>query len=198
MTSISSAVSLSVALILSLGSISACAESDKKKTPLESSAEIAVKCPEAIELMTLLGSKKIFTQTPEEFTQSVSGVLKTSGEKTVDAGTHQLKEMTFGEANNKWLVSAQSTYKVREKSTGFDRASFEFSPGCFAAPEDFLKLSKQQFGKKFSDRSYAPPEKILEWELPDADVNTIRTIQIAASKQRYEVKLAIDPAGSEP
>ena len=189
---------LSLTLTFLLCSAYSFAESDKKKTPLEPIAEIAVRCPEAVELITLLGSKKIFTQTPEEFAQSVSSVLKATGEKTIDAGTHQLKEMTFGEANNKWLVSAQSTYKVQEKRTGFDRASFEFSPNCFAAPEDFLRLSKQQFGKKFSDRSYAPPEKILEWELPDVDVNTIRTIQIAASKQRYEIKLAVDPAGSEP
>lgn len=198
MTSISSVKILSLALTFLLCSGYSFAESNKKKTSVESSVEIAVKCSEVIELMDKLGGKKIFLQTPEEFAQSVAGLLKASGEKKIDAGTHQLREIRFSEEKNNWLVSAQGTYKIGEKSTSFDRANFELSPSCFNGPEDLLRLSKQQFGKKFSDRSYAPPEKILEWEFPGGDVNYVRTIQIIASKPRYEVKVAVDPASSEP
>jgi hypothetical protein len=174
------------------------ADTGKKVAPAGLSATSEPGCPGVGELVSVIGNKKIFSQTLEEFMQSTAGTLKLRDEKIIGEGASQSREVTFVEEKGSWLVVAQAMYDIKAGTNKFDRVRFKFSPSCFGAPDEFIRLSKKHFGKGFRDTSYAPPEKKLLWEFSDSDVNFVRLIEISASKERYELQIKIDPAPTEP
>jgi hypothetical protein len=191
------------AIALALFICSACSYADTSKKNSSSSPDTlaALNCPEVIEFLTAIGSKKIYSQTLEEFMQSSAALIKVSSEKTVDIGGQLSREVDFIQSNNGWLKSAHSSYSEREKKYYFDRSIFQFNPGCFKSPDEFVKLAKLKVGKGFKNVSLPPPDGtyiVYEWEWADSDINNVRRLQLTASSKLYQIKAMIEPAPTEP
>lgn len=156
-------------------------------------------CPAADQLISLIGSRAIYAQTPEEFFKSSAGLIKPTQDKTSSAYVTR-REIAYGAAEGNWLVGGNASYAVGEKYTKLEETVFNFLPSCFRSPDDFIRQAKEKIGKGYRHTpAPAPNDGIKEffWDWKDSDINFVRTMQVTVAGVRYEIKIKIDPAPEE-
>ncbi len=172
------------------------AQPPSKKSAQPVATAPASLCPAADQLISLIGSRAIYAQTPEEFFKSSAGFLKPLQDKTTTEYVTR-RTIVYGAAEVKWLVSGNGSYEVGEKITKLEEAVFNFSPSCFQTSNDFIELAKEKIGKGYRHTAAPPPNDAIKeffWDWKDPDINSIRTMQVTVAGAEYEIKIKVDPA----
>lgn len=157
----------------------------------------SAKCPEAAVLLTALGNKTLFDQTPEEFIAALKPIVKVEKDVTeTGPGGTTSRDINLVPLNGSWLTKGSIAYSIENKKANFDEARFTLSPACFNAPKEFIDLARLHVGKDGKYDKTPPPDvtESLYWRRKDPDINYIRFIELTAAKDIFFIIANRDPS----
>ena len=168
--------------------------------------EVAVKpaldCAGASKLLTLVGQKKIFDQSPEQFLNSAQDIFTVKSKEVKSKGEPFFShDYTYSAVSGDWLISGVNKYDdmTETRALKFSYLTVYVNPACFASPQSFLGLAKELVGYGFADVIFDGPELNLsrEWVWEDPDVNMQRSLSVRTYEDEYEIRVTRDPAPTE-
>ncbi|HEY6530633.1 MAG TPA: hypothetical protein VIZ65_18240 [Cellvibrionaceae bacterium] len=170
------------------------AKSSTATTPAVPTAQ--AKCPAVAELLTVLGQKKIYEQTPELFFQSVATQLKSAKDETKAlSASEKMRTLTLAATTGDWLNSGESVYTLVKDGANFNSLTLDINKICFTMPKELIELAQSTIGKGGKKIKMPAPDtsESIFWRWKDSDINMIRTLEISAAKDSYSITAKRDP-----
>lgn len=182
-----------IILVVMLAQASACTAEQPAAIATKSQAPV---CEQANALLANLGTKNIFSTTPDDFLKSTGDFLKIQNDTTVAPALGMVMRKIEFTPSKEWLESGELNYDVVEGQAIFDGATFVLNSSCFAEPGQLLTLSAKTLGEDFNQTQSASPDTVTNriWYWPDPDANYIRFIDLYAGETLYHIKVERDPA----
>ena len=163
----------------------------------------ALDCAGVSKLLTLVGQKKIFDQSPEQFLSSAQDIFTVKSKEVKSKGEPFFNHTyTYSAVSGDWLISGVNKYDdmTETRALKFSRLTVLVKPACFASAQSFLGLARELVGDGYTDAIFDGPDLRLwrEWIWVDPDVNNQRVLSLQTYYEKeYEILIKIEPAPTE-
>ena len=168
--------------------------------------EVAVKpaldCAGASKLLTLVGQKKIFDQSPEQFLNSAQDIFTVKSKEVKSKGEPFFShDYTYSAVSGDWLISGVNKYDdmTETRALKFSYLTVYVNPACFASPKILIDLAGTLVGEGYMDYplDVTDPAYTRNWVWADPDENLQRVLTVSTYQKKYKILVKIEPAPTE-
>ena len=168
--------------------------------------EVAVKpaldCAGASKLLTLVGQKKIFDQSPEQFLNSAQDIFTVKSKEVKSKGEPFFShDYTYSAVSGDWLISGVNKYDdmTETRALKFSYLTVYVNPACFPSSKSFINLAGELVGEGYREGSIDGTDETFtrDWYWADPDENLQRVLAVSAEGQEYKIVVKIEPSPTE-
>ena len=165
-------------------------------------AKPALDCAGVSKLLTLVGQKKIFDQSPEQFLNSAQDIFTVKSKEVKSMGEpFYSHDYIYSAVTGDWLISAKGSYddQTETRALKFNDLTVSVNPACFVSSQSFIDLAGELVGEGYRDGNLDVTDEFFsrDWYWADPDENLQRTLTLHPYDDEYEIKLKIEPAPTE-
>ena len=165
-------------------------------------AKPALDCAGVSKLLTLVGQKKIFDQSPEQFLSSAQDIFTVKSKEVKSKGEPFFNHTyTYSAVSGDWLISGVNKYDdmTETRALKFSYLTVYVNPACFASPKILIDLAGTLVGEGYMDYplDVTDPAYTRDWVWEDPDVNLQRVITVSTYQKKYKILVKIEPAPTE-
>ena len=189
---------IKVALLVGLLSLAAYTQAKTEAAAVKP----VLDCAGVSKLLTLVGQKKIFDQSPEQFLSSAQDIFTVKSKEVKSKGEPFFNHTyTYSAVSGDWLISGVNKFDdmTETRALKFSRLTVYVNSDCFASPKSFIDLAGTLVGEGYMDYplDVTDPAYTRNWVWADPDENLQRVLTVSTYQKKYKILVKIEPAPTE-